>query len=149
MKKRHKDTAWGTESSWGKKWNSTHTHSRARKRKTSRRGKIADILRQCYAFVISQVGIVTWKLACNVYFVRARLTTSLSQCCGMPSPIGIATFLQQCRSSRYVIDHVYSRCLFRIDIKRIYARCDRLLFLSTIYLIKTFRLKILIFLFYR
>lgn len=38
-------------------------------------------------------GIVTWKLACYVYFARARLAVPLSQYYGMPSPIGTATFL--------------------------------------------------------
>jgi len=41
-----------------KKWNSTHTHSRALEGGKQAAGKIADVLRQCYAFVISQAGMV-------------------------------------------------------------------------------------------
>lgn len=38
-------------------------------------------------------GIVSWKLTCVMFILHVRLVAPLSQCCGMPSPIGTAKFL--------------------------------------------------------
>lgn len=154
MKKRHKDTAWGAH--MGGKNEIPPTPTPALERGKQAVGKIADILRQCYAFVISQAGNsrLEARLQC-LFYARAPDYIELSQCCGMPSPIGTATFLQQCRSSRYVIDRVYSRVAFFELMQKESAQGarDRLLFFFSfllffspyvvIYLIKTFWLKTL------
>lgn len=87
-----------------KKWNSIHTHSHVWGKHAA--GKIADILRQCYAFVISHAGIVTLGSSLAMFVLHARLTASLSQCCSMPSPKKLQLFCNNV--DHHAIDRVYS-----------------------------------------
>lgn len=66
----------GAESSWEKKWNSTHTQSGVYKGgKQAVRGKIADTSYVSITCACNKpgAGIVSWKLVCNIYFARAPL----------------------------------------------------------------------------
>lgn len=93
-----------------KKWNSIHTHSHVWGKHAA--GKIADILRQCYACVISHAGIVTLGSLHAMFVLHARLTVSLSQCCSMPSPMELRLFCNNV--DHHAIDRVSTRLSIKV-----------------------------------
>lgn len=76
-----------------------HPHPAALERGKQAVRKIADILRQCYAFVIRQTGIVAWELACNIDFTRAP------DCIAVESVLWYADYRLELRLSYNDVDH--------------------------------------------